>query len=147
MPVPQGLSAVEAAGIPETFFTVWTNVFQRGRLKAGEVFLCHGGSSRIGTTAIQLARAKGARVFATAGSAEKCRACEALGAERAINYRDEDFVEIVKQATNGKGADVILDMVGGSYIPAQHRGGWPATGASSISPSSRAPRWRSTSCR
>jgi putative PIG3 family NAD(P)H quinone oxidoreductase len=107
---------VEAAGIPETFFTVWTNVFGRGRLKAGEVFLCHGGSSGIGTTAIQLARAKGARVFATAGSAEKCRACETLGAERAINYREEDFVEVVKQATNGKGADVILDMVGGSYI-------------------------------
>ncbi len=116
LPVPQGLSAVEAAGIPETFFTVWTNVFERGRLKAGEIFLCHGGSSGIGTTAIQMARAKGARVFATAGSAEKCRACEALGAERAINYREEDFVEIVKQATNGKGADVILDMVGGGYI-------------------------------
>jgi NADPH2:quinone reductase len=116
LPVPQGLSAVEAAGIPETFFTVWTNVFERGRLKAGEIFLVHGGSSGIGTTAIQMARAKGARVFATVGSAEKCRVCEALGAERAINYRDEDFVEIVKQATNGKGADVILDMVGGSYI-------------------------------
>jgi NADPH:quinone reductase len=117
LPVPQGLSAVEAAGIPETFFTVWTNVFERGRLKAGEVFLCHGGSSGIGTTAIQMARARGARVFATAGSSGKCRACEELGAERAINYREEDFVEIVKQATSGRGADVILDMVGGSYIP------------------------------
>ena len=116
LPVPPGLSAVEAAGIPETFFTVWANVFERGRLKSGEIFLVHGGSSGIGTAAIQMARAKGARVFATAGSAEKCRACEALGAERAINYREEDFVEVVKQATNGKGADVILDMVGGGYI-------------------------------
>ena len=115
LPIPEGLSLIEAAVIPETFFTVWTNVFDRGRLKAGESLLVHGGSSGIGTTAIQLASALGARVFATAGSAEKCRACEALGAERAINYREEDFVEIVKGATK-RGADVILDMVGGDYI-------------------------------
>ncbi len=116
LPVPKGLSMVEAAGLPETFFTVWTNVFDRGRLKAGEVFLCHGGSSGIGTTAIQMAKAMGARVFATAGSDDKCRACEALGAERGINYRTEDFVAVVKEASGGKGADVILDMVGGSYV-------------------------------
>ena len=116
LPIPKGLSAVEAAGMPETFFTVWTNVFDRGRLAAGETFLVHGGSSGIGTTAIQLAKAFGARVFATAGSAEKCRACEDLGAERAIDYREEDFVEIVKAATGGNGVNVILDMVGGDYI-------------------------------
>ncbi len=116
LPIPKGLSAVEAAGMPETFFTVWTNVFDRGRLQAGEAFLVHGGSSGIGTTAIQLAKAFGARVFATAGSAEKCRACEALGAERAVNYREEDFVEAVKAATEGAGVDVILDMVGSDYI-------------------------------
>ncbi|MEE8500570.1 MAG: NAD(P)H-quinone oxidoreductase [Kiloniellales bacterium] len=116
LPIPKGLSAVEAAGMPETFFTVWTNVFDRGRLQAGEAFLVHGGSSGIGTTAIQLAKAFGARVFATAGSAEKCRACEALGAERAVNYHEEDFVEAVKAATEGAGVDVILDMVGGDYI-------------------------------
>ncbi len=116
LPIPEGLSLTEAAALPETFFTVWSNVFDRGRLQPGESFLVHGGSSGIGTTAIQLARALGSRVFATAGSAEKCWACEDLGAERAINYRDEDFVEIVKAAT-GKGADVILDMVGGDYIP------------------------------
>ena len=115
LPVPKGLSLAEAAAVPETFFTVWTNVFDRGRLRPGESLLVHGGSSGIGTTAIQLAVAKGARVFATAGSAEKCRACEDLGAERAINYRDEDFVEIVKQATDGAGVDVVLDMVGGDY--------------------------------
>jgi putative PIG3 family NAD(P)H quinone oxidoreductase len=115
LPIPKGLSLIEAAGIPETFFTVWTNVFDRGRLKAGESFLVHGGSSGIGTTAIQLAKAMGARVFATAGSAEKCRACEELGAERAINYREEDFVAVVKEAT-GAGVDVVLDMVGGAYI-------------------------------
>src|SRR5262249_27352141 len=108
LPMPQGLSAGEAAAIPQTFFTVWTNVFERGRLKPGEVFLCHGGSSGIGTTAIQMASTYGARVFVTAGSPEKCRASEALGAERAINYREEDFVEVVKQLTAGKGADVIL---------------------------------------
>ncbi len=116
LPVPAGLSLAEAAAIPETFFTVWTNVFDRGGLVEGESFLVHGGSSGIGTTAIQLASAFGARVFATAGSAEKCQACVDLGAERAINYRDEDFVEVVKAATDGKGVDLILDMVGGDYI-------------------------------
>ncbi len=116
LPVPSGLDLADAAAIPETFFTVWSNVFDRGGLTAGESFLVHGGSSGIGTTAIQLARAMGARVFATAGSAEKCEACQKLGAERAINYREEDFVELVKQATDGKGVDVILDMVGGGYV-------------------------------
>lgn len=114
LPVPDRLGLREAACLPETFFTVWSNVFTRGGLTAGERFLVHGGSSGIGTTAIQLARAFGARVFATAGSAEKCEACEELGAERAINYREEDFVEILKAEG---GADVILDMVGGDYIP------------------------------
>jgi len=114
LPVPAGMDLRAAACLPETFFTVWTNVFGRGGLAAGERFLVHGGSSGIGTTAIQLAAARGARVFATAGSDEKCRACEALGAERAINYRDEDFVGIL-QAEGG--ADVILDMVGGDYLP------------------------------
>ena len=117
LPVPKGLTAIEAAAIPETFFTVWTNVFERGRLVAGETLLVHGGASGIGTTAIQMARALGARVFATAGSAEKCAACVALGAERAINYREENFVAVVKEATEGRGVDVILDMVGGDYIP------------------------------
>ena len=107
---------VEAGGIPETFFTVWTNVFDRGRLQPGESFLVHGGSSGIGTTAIQLAHAFGATVFATVGSADKQRACEALGAQRAIDYRSEDFVAVVKSATGGKGVDVILDMVGGPYV-------------------------------
>jgi putative PIG3 family NAD(P)H quinone oxidoreductase len=116
LPIPEGLDLAEAAALPETFFTVWSNVFDRGGLQAGESFLVHGGSSGIGTTAIQLARAFGSRVFATAGSAGKCRACEELGAERAINYREEDFVEVVKAATDG-GVDVILDMVGGDYIP------------------------------
>ncbi len=115
LPIPKGLSLIEAAGIPETFFTVWSNVFDRCGLKAGESFLVHGGSSGIGTTAIQLAKAMGARVLATAGSAEKCRICEKLGAERAINYREEDFVAVVKETT-GAGVDVILDMVGGDYI-------------------------------
>ncbi len=119
LPVPAGLTPalIAAAGIPETFFTVWTNVFERGRLTAGETFLVHGGASGIGTTAIQLARAFGARVFATAGTPEKCRACERLGAERAIDYRTDDFVAVVKAATGGRGLDVILDMVGGDYIP------------------------------
>ena len=108
---------VHAAAIPETFFTVWTNVFERGRLTAGESLLVHGGTSGIGTTAIQLARAMGSTVFATAGSAEKCAACESLGATRGINYRDEDFVAVVKHLTDGKGVDVILDMVGGDYFP------------------------------
>ena len=116
LPIPAGLSALEAAALPETFFTVWTNVFDRGGLSAGEIFLVHGGSSGIGTTAIQLAKAFGARVFATAGNAEKCRACEQLGTERAVNYRDEDFVAVVKQATDGHGADLVLDMVGGDYL-------------------------------
>lgn len=116
LPVPKGLSMVEAAAVPETFFTVWDNVFTRGRLKSGETLLVHGGSSGIGTTAIQLAKARGAKVFITAGSAEKCAACEALGADRAINYRDADFVEAVKEETGGKGVDVILDMVGGDYV-------------------------------
>jgi putative PIG3 family NAD(P)H quinone oxidoreductase len=111
--VPAGLSVAQAACLPETHFTVWSNVFTRGGLKGGERFLVHGGSSGIGTTAIQLARAFGARVFATAGDAAKCRACEALGAERAINYREEDFVEAIKAVG---GADLILDMVGGPYI-------------------------------
>ena len=117
LPVPEGYDAVRAAALPETFFTVWTNVFDRGRLEGGETFLVHGGSSGIGTTAIQLASAFGARVFATAGSAEKCKACEALGAERAIDYRNEDFVAVVKEATDGRGVDLILDMVAGSYLP------------------------------
>ena len=117
LPIPDNLSAEEAAALPETFFTVWTNVFQRGRLVGGETFLIHGGSSGIGTTAIQLASQMGARVFATAGNAEKCAACEQLGAERAINYRDEDFVEVVRELTDSRGVDLILDMVGGEYIP------------------------------
>lgn len=114
LPLPKGLGLKEAACLPETYFTVWTNVFMRGGLKAGERFLVHGGSSGIGTTAIQLAKMFGARVFATAGSAEKCAKCEELGADRAINYREEDFVKILKAEG---GADLILDMVGGDYIP------------------------------
>ncbi|MGE0613372.1 MAG: NAD(P)H-quinone oxidoreductase [Hyphomicrobiales bacterium] len=116
LPVPAGLSMIEAAALPETFFTVWHNVFERGALKPGEWLLVHGGSSGIGTTAIQMAAAFGARVLATAGSADKCAACEKLGAARGINYREEDFVEATRQETGGHGADVILDMVGGSYI-------------------------------
>ncbi len=116
LPPPRGLDLVAAAAIPETFFTVWTNVFERGRLTAGESILVHGGSSGIGTTAIQLARARGSRVFATAGSAKKCAACERLGAERAANYRDADFVATVREATLGRGVDVVLDMVGGEYF-------------------------------
>jgi NADPH:quinone reductase len=116
LPVPRGLSMAEAGGVPETFFTVWTNVFDRGRLREGESFLVHGGSSGIGTTAIQLAHAFGATVFATVGSGDKRRACEELGARRAINHRTEDFVAVVKEATGGKGVDVILDMVGGPYV-------------------------------
>lgn len=114
LPVPEGMGMKEAACLPETFFTVWSNVFQRGGLKAGEKFLVHGGSSGIGTTAIQLASHFGARVFTTAGNADKCRICEELGAERAINYREEDFVEVIRAEG---GADLILDMVGGSYLP------------------------------
>jgi len=116
LPAPRGLTMVEAAAIPETFFTVWHNVFQRGGLRAGETFLVHGGTSGIGTTAIQLAKAFGAKVLATAGSEAKCAAMRDLGADLAINYREEDFVAAVKQATDGKGADLILDMVGGEYI-------------------------------
>jgi putative PIG3 family NAD(P)H quinone oxidoreductase len=116
LPPPEGVPLVAAAGLPETCFTVWTNVFDRGRLAAGESFLVHGGTSGIGTTAIQLARAFGARVFATAGSAGKCAVCRELGAERAIDYRQEDFVATVKEATQGNGVDVILDMVGGPYV-------------------------------
>ncbi len=116
LPQPAGFSAVEAAALPETYFTVWSNLFDRAELKAGERLLVHGGSSGIGTTAIQLAKAFGATVFTTAGSAEKLAACEALGATRAINYREEDFVAVVKAATGGTGVDVVLDMVGGTYI-------------------------------
>ena len=116
LPVPSTLAAVAAAAVPETFFTVWANVFERGRLREGESFLVHGGSSGIGTTAIQMARAFGARVFATAGSAEKCRACEGLGADRAINYKTEDFAAVVTDLTDGRGVDVILDMVGAAYF-------------------------------
>lgn len=116
LPVPEGLSAVEAASLPETFFTVWTNVFDRAGLGEGETLLVQGGTSGIGVTAIQLATALGHRVFATAGSDEKCRACEELGAERGINYRSEDFVAVVKELTGGKGVDVVLDMVAGDYV-------------------------------
>src|ERR1700716_1422221 len=116
LPVPKGLSAVEAASLPETFFTVWSNLFDRARLTGSETLLVQGGTSGIGVTAIQLATALGHTVFATAGSDEKCWACEELGAKLAINYRTEDFFEKVKEATGGKGADVILDMVGGDYI-------------------------------
>lgn len=117
LPVPEALSLAEAAGVPETFFTVWHNVFQRGALVAGETFLVHGGTSGIGTTAIQLAAHFGAEVFATAGSGAKCDAALRLGARHAINYRQEDFVARVMDATDGRGADLILDMVGGDYVP------------------------------
>jgi putative PIG3 family NAD(P)H quinone oxidoreductase len=116
LPMPHGLDFVAAAAIPETFLTVWTNVFERGRLTAGESILIHGGSSGIGTTAIQLARARGARVFATAGSSEKCAACERLGAERCINYRDADFVAAIGDLTGGAGVNLVLDIIGGSYV-------------------------------
>lgn len=113
---PDNLSWEQAAALPEVLFTVWHNVFQRGGLKAGEHFLVHGGSSGIGTTAIALAAAKGAQVYTTAGSAEKCAACETLGAKRAVNYKQEDYVEVLKAASDGHGMDVILDMVGGDYV-------------------------------
>ena len=116
LPVPKGLTALEAASLPETFFTVYSNLFERAKLSGDETLLVQGGSSGIGVTAIQMARALGHRVFATAGSDDKCRACESLGAERGINYRSEDFAEVVKAATSGKGADVILDMVAGDYV-------------------------------
>ena len=116
LPIPANLDFVPAAAIPETFFTVWTNVFDRGRLKAGEDALFHGGSSGIGTTAIQLARVRGSRVFVTAGSEAKCRACEALGATHAINYKTRDFVEAIRELTHNRGVDLILDIMAGSYV-------------------------------
>lgn len=116
LPVPQGWTAVEAASLPETFFTVYSNVFDRARLAPGETLLVQGGTSGIGVTAIQMATALGHRVFATAGTDNKCRACEGLGAERGINYRNEDFVEVVKSLTGGKGVNVVIDMVAGSYV-------------------------------
>lgn len=116
LPIPAGLSPLEAASLPETFFTVWSNVFDRAHLSTGETLLVQGGTSGIGVTAIQVATALGHRVFATAGSDEKARACEELGAERGINYRTEDFAEVVKELTGGKGVDVILDMVAGDYV-------------------------------
>ena len=119
LPVPRGLSFAEAAGLPETFYTVWSNVFDRAGLAPGETLLVQGGSSGIGVAAIQLARAMGNTVYATAGSDDKCRACLELGAERAINYRTEDFVAVTREATGGRGVDVILDMVGGDYLPRQ----------------------------
>ncbi|NRR29886.1 NAD(P)H-quinone oxidoreductase [Oxalobacteraceae bacterium] len=117
LPVPKGLSMLEAASLPENYFTVWSNVFDRAHLSAGETLLVQGGTSGIGVTAIQLAAAMGHRVFATAGSDDKARACEALGAERGINYRSEDFTAITRSLTADRGADVILDMVGGDYLP------------------------------
>ena len=116
LPVPKGLTALEAASLPETFFTVYSNLFERAKLSGDETLLVQGGTSGIGVTAIQMAHAFGHKVWATAGSDDKCRSCEALGAERGINYKTEDFVEVVKAATNGKGADVILDMVAGEYV-------------------------------
>jgi NADPH2:quinone reductase len=116
LPVPKGVSLVDAAALPEVHFTVWTNLMDSARLKAGESVLIHGGSSGIGTAAIQMLRSRGHKVFTTAGSAEKCAACEKLGAARAINYREEDFVDVIKKETDGRGVDVILDMVGGDYI-------------------------------
>ena len=116
LPIPAGISLLEAGAMPETFFTVWTNVFDRGGLQAGERFLVHGGSSGIGTTAIQLANVLGARVFTTAGTQEKCKVCEDLGAERAINYREKDYVAVLRDLTDGEGVDLILDMVGGDYF-------------------------------
>jgi NADPH2:quinone reductase len=117
LPVPENLSFVEAASLPETFFTVWSNVFDRGHLKPGESLLVHGGSSGIGVAAIQMAKALGSKVYTTAGSAEKCRFCEDLGATKAINYKTENFKDVIQQITNGKGVDVILDMIGGDYTP------------------------------
>jgi NADPH:quinone reductase len=116
LPVPNGLSMIEGAAIPETYFTVWTNLFDRGGCKAGDTVLVHGGTSGIGTTAIQLATVRGARVFATAGTQEKVRVCEELGAVRGIDYHTEDFVEVVRKETGGKGVDLILDMVAAAYF-------------------------------
>ncbi len=121
LPVPNGLSMIEAAAIPETVFTVWHNVFQRGGLTEGETFLVHGGTSGIGTIALQLAKAFGARPFATAGSVDKCRAAEELGAERCVDYKTDDFVDVLQEATGGDGIDLILDMVGGNYAPRNHK--------------------------
>ena len=117
LPIPRGLDAVQAAAIPETYFTVWTNLFERAELRPGERALIHGGTSGIGSTAIQLARALGAIPYATAGTDGKCRACESLGAEAAVNYRERDFVEAIKALTGGRGVDVILDIIGGDYLP------------------------------
>lgn len=117
LPLPPGVTVIAAAGLPETVFTVWANLFDRAGLKPGEVVLIHGGAGGIGTTAIQMAAAWGARVFATAGTPEKCGLCERLGAERAIDYKEEDFVAVVRDATDGYGADVVLDMIGGDYLP------------------------------
>jgi len=117
LPIPTGLSMVEAASLPETAFTIWTNLMEGGRFQKGDSVLIHGGTSGIGVMAIQMVRALGGRAFATAGSAEKARSCEALGAERGIDYRSEDFVEVIRQATDGRGVDIILDMVGGDYLP------------------------------
>ncbi|MDB5003465.1 MAG: NAD(P)H-quinone oxidoreductase [Mucilaginibacter sp.] len=117
LPIPDNLTFIEAASLPETFFTVWSNVFDRGRLQPGESLLVHGGSSGIGVTAIQMAKAMGSVVYVTAGSYEKCKFCEDLGATKAINYKTEDFVAVLKEITNGKGVNVILDMVGGNYAP------------------------------
>jgi NADPH2:quinone reductase len=116
LPVPAGLPVEEAAALPETFFTVWANVFDRAGLKPGESFLVHGGSSGIGTAAIQMAKSLGSKVFTTAGSAEKCAACQSLGADVAVNYTEQDYVKVLKEATGGQGVDVILDMVGGDYV-------------------------------
>jgi NADPH2:quinone reductase len=121
LPIPRPVSAVDAAALPEVHFTVWTNLMDTARLQPGESVLIHGGSSGIGTAAIQMCATRGHKVFATAGSADKCKACESLGATRAINYRDQDFVEIVKQATEDRGVDVILDMIGGDYIERNFR--------------------------
>ncbi len=117
LPIPKGMSLFDTAALPETFFTVWTNLYQRANLQAGETLLVHGGSSGIGTTALQIASSLGARVITTAGNAEKCDACLQLGAERAVNYKEENFVDAVKEFTAGKGVDVVLDMVGGDYLP------------------------------
>ena len=116
LPFPKDYDAIRAAALPETFFTVWHNIHERGQIQAGESFLVHGGSGGIGSVAIQMAKALGAKVFATAGSAEKVAACTELGADRAINYREEDYVAVVREATGGKGVNVVLDMVGGDYL-------------------------------
>lgn len=116
LPIPAGLTPIEAASLPETFFTVWSNLFERAHLRAGESLLVHGGSGGIGVTAIQMAKAMGVTVYTTAGSEEKCRACQELGADAAINYRQQDFVERIKELTQDRGVDVVLDMVGGDYI-------------------------------